>query len=153
VTSDPPSRDTPALIGQFLWYTLFGGLSTLLYWAVFFALHRWIDLDYRIATAVGYGLGSLFNFGLQKAVTFRDRSRRLGTQIGVYTAVQGASLVLSVLMMMAMVEGLGLEELLALVLTTALVLFVNFAGHKFLTFNQALYQRRAAASAEAQGPE
>ena len=40
------------------------------------------------------------------------------------------------------------EELVALVVTTAIVLFVNFGGHKFLTFNRRLYQREGEAGAE-----
>lgn len=124
------------VVRQFLWYALFGGLSTLLYWGLFFALSAWLGVDYRLATAIGYGTGSIFNYGLQKVVTFRDRSSRVGRQLVLYAIVQGLSLLASVASMALLVDGVGVPDKVALVLTTGAVLLLNFVGHRFLTFRE-----------------
>lgn len=126
-----------ALARQFFTYALFGGLSTLVYWAVFWVLNAPVGMDYRPAVAIGYALGGVTNYGLQKFITFRDGSTEHGKQVGLYVLAVGSSLALSLVLTIAQVEWLGLPEMLAVVVTTGLVLVYNYATQKFIVFRGA----------------
>jgi putative flippase GtrA len=133
----PPRR---AILQEALWYIAIGAFTTALYygtWGVLF----WMEVDYRLAAGIGYAVGSLVNFGLQKWITFRDTSRGLamGGQFFAYWAIVGASLGATVLLVWLGVAGLGLAEWLSVIVTSAIMLAMNFSAHRAITFNPRLW--------------
>jgi len=136
----PLPEPTRALARQIAWYLVIGGLTTGIYYGLWFALFV-AGVDYRIASAFGYGVGSLINYGLQKVVTFRDRSRGLamGGQFLVYWVIVAASLALTVALVWAGVALGGMPEWLSVLATSAVVLGFNFAAHRGITFNARIW--------------
>lgn len=131
---------TRAFVRQIAWYIVIGGLTTGMYYALWFGLFT-VGVDYRIAAAIGYGIGSLVNFGLQKVVTFRERSRGLamGAQFLVYWLLVAVSLSVTVGLVWIGVAAFGLPEWLSVLVTSAIVLGFNFAAHRGITFNAKIW--------------
>lgn len=135
-----PPLSPSDLARQLGWYIAIGGFTTGLYYGLWAALF-WASVDYRLASGVGYAVGSLVNYGLQKKITFQDRSRGLamGGQFLVYWILVAASLGLTVLLVWASVAGLGLQEWLSVLVTSGVILGFNFAAHRGITFNPSLW--------------
>jgi putative flippase GtrA len=140
--SDPsvPSAHPALTVGrQFLWYAVIGVFTTALYYGIWWVLFE-AGVDYRVASAIGYGVGSLVNFGLQKWLTFRDRSNSaVGWQLLAYWIIVGVSLGLTVAGVWLGVALAGLEEWLSVIVTSAVILVFNFAAHKWITFNRSVF--------------
>lgn len=133
-----------ALVRQVAWFVAIGTFTTALYYGITAALYGPRLLDLVWASGVGYGVGSLVNFGLQRVLTFQDRSRRaIGGQFVVYWVLQGSSLVLNMALVGAFECSLPLPPAwvapAAVVLTSGLVLVFNFVSHKWITFNPSLW--------------
>jgi putative flippase GtrA len=138
--TQPPPRPTRELAGQLLAYVAIGALTTALYYALWAGLF-WGGVDYRIASGAGYGVGSFVNYGLQKAITFRDRSRGLamGGQFLVYWLIVVASLGATVGLVWLGVAAGGLPEWLSVVAASVVMLAANFGAHRGVTFNPRLW--------------
>jgi putative flippase GtrA len=132
----------PPVARQFLGYLLVGVGTTALYYGIWAALFG-MGIDYRVASGIGYGLGSLVNYGIRKAWTFADKTRgaAAGAQLVVYWLVVGVSLGLTVVLVWAGVSALGLIEAVSVALASGIVLVFNFASHRWITFNPALWAR------------
>lgn len=123
-------------------YAVFGVFTTAVYYGIWWVLFE-SGIDYRVASAIGYGIGSFVNYGLQKWVTFKDRSgrRAVGPQLAVYWLIVAISLGLTVGLVWVGVDGGGLAEWLSVALASGVVLLFNFAAHKWITFNSAIWRR------------
>ena len=129
-----------ALLRQFAVYTLVGAIATGVDWGSFYCFLTLLGLDYRIAVSLSFLLGATANYTLNRWITFQDKTRQIVAQVGVYTAVSLASLVMSVALMTAEVELLKMAPMPARILTTGIMLFANYLMHKFMTFNPRLYR-------------
>lgn len=135
---------SPALRRQIMVFIAIGCFTTGLYYAIAAALtlSGWMSLI--LAAGVGYGVGSLVNFGLQRWLTFEERTRHaVGGQFAVYWVVQGASLLLNMGIVGLLDDSLPFSDTinsaLSVVFSSAIILVVNFAGHKWVTFNTAIW--------------
>jgi putative flippase GtrA len=141
-------------VRQVFTYLVIGTFTTGLYWVLCWLLLQ-VEVDYRIAVGVGYGIGSLLNYGLQKWLTFKDHGLRgEGLKMLVYWVLVGISLAMSVGLTWLGVETLGLPEMASVVATSFVVVVFNFASHKYITFNAALWggpEARALPGADAVG--
>lgn len=142
---DLPLPDSArALVRQVAWFVAIGSFTTALYYAVAGALFYSDLLDLVWASGVGYGLGSLVNFGLQRWLTFEDKTRHaIGGQFVVYWVLQGSSLALNMGLVWLFERVLPVPDWLvapaAVVLASGIVLVFNFACHKWITFNRAIW--------------
>ena len=133
-----------SIIRQFFSYLMVGGCATFIDWGVFYALHTFALLDYRLSVMLSFTAGATTNYLLNRKFTFRDTTKQVGLQVGVYTIVSLLSLALSVGFMWLFVDAAGVPAMLARMITTGLMMVLNFVLHKFVTFNQRLYAGRSA---------
>jgi putative flippase GtrA len=118
-----------------------GGTATGADWLLFYFLNIIGGLSYMLAVILSFSLGALINYLLNKFITFRDQTRQIMTQIGVYGFICILSLLGSILLLYVLVEWVGLWSMTARMITTGIMLILNFLGHKFITFNQHAYTR------------
>lgn len=118
----------------FFLYVLFAGTATLFDWGSFYLFVYFLSYHYLVGTFLGFLIGSVVNFSLNKYFNFKNKYRIVGNQFSLFLVVAGLGLAISLLIMWFFVDFVHLNKMLARVVTTGLVLIYSFLGHKYLTF-------------------
>jgi putative flippase GtrA len=126
---------------QFTLYVVMGGTATGVDWLSFYLLNVIGGLSYLWAVILSFFLGAMVNYLLNKFITFKDQTRQLMAQIGVYSFICALSLLVSIILMYVLVEGVRLWSMTARMVTTGIMLVLNFMVHRFITFNPQVYRR------------
>lgn len=121
-----------ACFGRFLGVGL---LATLVQYAVLVAGVELLDAWPVRASAVGFALGAVLNYLLNRSYTFRSQVTH-ATGVFRFVVVVAIGLVANVLFMWLLNGYLGLNYLLSQVLTTGIVMFWNFVAHARWTFGE-----------------
>jgi putative flippase GtrA len=127
------------IIRQFTVYVMVGGLATLVDWSSFYSLTMVAKSHYYPALATSTFLGTLTHYALNRLFTFKQTACTSKKQLGIYIAIVGLSFGLNFVWMTFFITALHLHVMISRVITTGLMLFINFALHKGITFNKALY--------------
>jgi putative flippase GtrA len=126
---------------QFAFFVVMGGTATVVDWLSFYLLNVRGGFSYPLAVILSFSSGAMTNYLLNKFITFKDQTRQIITQIGVYSLICSVSLSCSVMLMYVLVEGVRQRPMPARIVTTGIMLFFNFFVHKSITFNQQTYRR------------
>ena len=102
--------------------------------AIFGALLHLALVGYRLAAAVAYGLGVANNFLWNRHWTFAARQGHAGSQAARFVLVSVAAFGLSLAVLVALVEGVGLAKMEAQVLAVMSATPLSFLGNKLWTF-------------------
>jgi dolichol-phosphate mannosyltransferase len=129
----------PALRQTRNWMQLarFGLVGTSGYFvnlAIFGALLHLALVGYRFAAAVAYGLGVANNFLWNRAWTFAARDGHAGWQAARFVLVSVGAFALSLAVLVALVEGVGLAKMEAQVLAVMSATPLSFLGNKLWAF-------------------
>jgi putative flippase GtrA len=84
---------------------------------------------------IAYIVAMIVNYVLNKYLSFKNRSKRIAAQFGLYTIVALIGLGLNQLILYYLVERLKLWYMYAKLIAVFIVMFWSFYGHKKLTFN------------------
>lgn len=119
--------------GRFGRFLGVGAFATGLQYALLVLGVEVLGADPVAASAVGFAVSAVANYWLNYRYTFQsDRPHR--SAAGRFALVAAAGLVLNTLLMQALAGRLGLQYLLAQVLTTSAVLIWNFAANALWSF-------------------
>lgn len=130
----------PESLRKLVLYAMCGGSGVALDF-ITYALLVQIGIWYQAANIVGYALGTLLSFVLNRAITFKVMdapARRLAVFLSV--ALVGYSLSFAALWLL--IEQLHVGELLAKAATLILVLIVQFSLNSLITFRASEGARR-----------
>lgn len=119
---------------HFLKFCLVGGVATVLNYAVFFVLYRYIDVFYIASSGIGYIVGVLFGFYFNKKFTFESTSNDYYQEGIVYFLLYLISLFIGLALLRTLVF-LGVPVLSANVLVIGVTTVTNYLGSKYLVFN------------------
>ncbi len=129
----------PGVYRQAIFYTFVGAIATMVDWSSFYILNLLCKVDYKIAVSISFTVGSVVNYILNKKITFGDQTKQIAAQLSVFAILATISLLMSVVLMFVQVKLLGMLPMLARIVTTGIMLAVNFLMHKFITFNPQIY--------------
>lgn len=115
-------------------YSIAGAIATIVDWGSFYILNSLLALNYVLAVCVSFTLGSLTNFSLNKHITFKNKYKKIVRQYMLHISVSIVSLGVTILIMFLLINKLQFAALNARVLTTFIVLFINYFMHKHITF-------------------
>ncbi|HEY5714768.1 MAG TPA: GtrA family protein [Candidatus Gracilibacteria bacterium] len=115
-------------------FVVTGILSTILNYGVFYGLYRGLEWGYLIAAAMGYIVGLIFGYFLNKFWTFEVKTVPHFREIMGYVMVYLISLVVSLLFLHVAVEYGDLDPRLANVLAIVISTILNFVGLKWFVF-------------------
>lgn len=124
----------PPGLRRFALYVLCGGTGFALDFALYSLLIYW-GVWYQCANVVGYAVGTMVSFALNRAITFRVMDapmRRLAT----FFVVAFVGYVLSSLALFGMVDGLGIHPLIAKILSLVVVVATQFTLNTLITFRE-----------------
>jgi putative flippase GtrA len=127
---------------EFSKYVLVGGICTTVDWSTFYFLCEYLGLTYLIGFPTGFILGAITHYTLNRRFTFSDNSPKTRRQLSIYITIIMVAFSLNFLMMALFIQE-GFSKIFSRIITTGIMLFVNFFLHKLLTFNQRLYHRKS----------
>ena len=121
---------------QFIKFALVGVLNSLLHYIVFLALYRLVGMHYLIASAIGYCVGLLNSFLLNKKWTFKTVDVGKGYEFFKFVIVNIVSLTVNVVVLEVTVVVLHMAPELGQIVALACHTLTNFSGNKFWTFSK-----------------
>lgn len=119
----------------FIGYIIFAGFATLVDLGLLYSLTKFLHVWYFYSAVFAYFIGMVTNYSLNKYLNFRNRSKQIIPQFGLFTAVALVGLGLNQLILYSLVEFAKLWYMSAKFIAIFIVMFWSFYGHKKLTFN------------------
>ena len=120
-------------------YLIFGGLTTVVNFVVFFAANELLGVDYRPATVLAWCAAVAFAFVVNKRYVFRSRTEGLAAlvrEIMLFLTARVSSLLFDMGWMILAVEILHMNELWAKILSNVVVVVVNYFFSKLFVFRK-----------------
>jgi len=124
--------NTPLLV-QFIKFGIVGISNTLLTFAVYTLLLKVFGVWYLAASAIGFTVGAINGFLLNRRWTFREHVGDALTPVR-WAVVQGSGLALNEGLLFLFVHEAGLDKLLAQACATAIVTVLTFFANRAWTF-------------------
>jgi putative flippase GtrA len=122
------------LAKTFFIYSFSGAMATLVDWGSFYVMSSILSWYYMLAVCLSFTLGSMTNFTLNKYITFKNKYSKVVHQYLLHVFVSSISLSITIIIMYLFVEKIGMPKLNSRILTTLVVLPINFILHKNITF-------------------
>jgi putative flippase GtrA len=129
-----PARplNAPAIV-QFVKFGIVGVSNTLLTFAVYTLLLKAFGVWYVAASGIGFTVGAVNGFLLNRRWTFRDHVGDALTPVRWFV-VQGCGLGLNLGLVYMFVDGFGIDKLAGQVPATATVTVLTFFANRAWTF-------------------
>jgi putative flippase GtrA len=124
---------------ELLPYVLIGGIATVIDWTMFSVSVTWLHIHYQIALGLGYASGGVFHYCSNKFITFKCRSKEIGSQLSLYILVGSMSLLCSMAVLAALVNILLINKIISRILTTGIMIFPNYLLHKHISFSKKIF--------------
>jgi putative flippase GtrA len=121
------------LVAQFVKFAIVGVSNTLLFFGTYTLLYKVLGVYYLVASAIGFTVGAVNGFLLNRAWTFQGHVGDALTPVR-WTIVQGCGLGLNELLLYLCASALGLDKLLAQALAIAIVVVLTFFANRAWTF-------------------
>jgi putative flippase GtrA len=121
------------VLGQFVRFGVVGVSNTLLTLAVYTLLVEALGVWYLLASAIGFAVGAVNGFLLNRGWTFRGHRGDALMPVR-WTIVQACGLGLNEALVYAWVQGLHVDELAGQALAIAIVVLVTFFANRAWTF-------------------
>jgi putative flippase GtrA len=118
---------------QFVKFGIVGVSNTLLTFAVYTLLLKGFGLWYVAASAIGFAVGAVNGFLLNRRWTFHGHVGDAFTPLR-WTIVQGAGLGANTGLVYLFVDGLAMDKLLGQIPATAIVTVLTFFANRSWTF-------------------
>lgn len=128
-----PGREHLPILAQFLKFGIVGVSNTLLALAVYTLLLKVFGVWYVAASGIGFIVGAVNGFLLNRRWTFNDHVGDALTPVR-WAIVQGAGLALNLGLVYVFVDDVGLDKLVGQLPATAVVTVLTFLANRAWTF-------------------
>lgn len=122
-------------IKLFIGYVLFAGFATLVDIGLLYSLTEFFHVWYLYSAAFAYFMGMVTNYLLNKYFNFRNKSKQIVMQFGLFSIVALVGLGINQLLLYSLVEFAKLWYISAKIIAIFVGLIWSFYGHKKLTFS------------------
>jgi len=122
-------------IRLFMGYVLFAGFATLVDLGLLYSLTEFFHIWYLYSAAFAYLIGMVTNYLLNKYFNFKNRSKQVVMQFGLFAMVALVGLGINQLILYSLVEFAKLWYMFAKIIAIFIGLIWSFYGHKKLTFS------------------
>ncbi len=118
---------------QFVKFGIVGVSNTLLFLAVYTVLLKGFGVWYLAASAIGFIVGAVNGFILNRRWTFRGHVGDALTPVR-WGVVQSGGLLLNLALVALCVSGLGMDELVGQAVAIVVVVVITFLANRAWTF-------------------
>jgi putative flippase GtrA len=133
VEGSPKRRLDASIVGQFVKFWIVGISNTVLSLVVYTVLLKGFGMWYLAASAIGFAVGTVNGFLLNRRWTFRGHVGDSLTPVRWFV-VQGFGLLANLGLVFVFVHDAGLDEILGQVCATAIVVVFTFLANRAWTF-------------------
>jgi putative flippase GtrA len=119
---------------QFIIFSVVGLINTGIHYCVFLFLYKLINVNYLIASVVGYSCGLLNSFILNKKWTFKTINVRKDIELIKFVIVNVVALAVNIIGLRFFVEVMGIKPEISQIGAIGFSLVTNFVGNKYWTF-------------------
>lgn len=130
------------IIRQFIIFSVVGLINTGIHYCVFLFLYRFININYLVASVVGYSCGLLNSFILNKKWTFKTINVRKDLELIKFIIVNVVALGVNIIGLKFFVEAMGIRPEISQIAAIGFSLVTNFFGNKYWTFRSQHYQSK-----------
>jgi putative flippase GtrA len=138
----PPTRVAGAIdrlrapvVVQFVKFGLVGVTNTTLFFAIYTLLLKEFGVWYLAASAIGFSVGAINGFLLNRRWTFQGHVGDSLTPVR-WAVVQGCGLGLNELLLYLLVDGAKMDKLIAQAIATVTVTITTFFVNRAWTFRE-----------------
>ncbi|WP_369900907.1 GtrA family protein [Bacillus manliponensis] len=118
-------------------YLVFGVLTTAINIVSYAFLTKIVHMDYLIANTIAWVLSIIFAFVTNKLYVFNQRETKgILKEFLSFLFFRSLSYILDILMMIALVELLRADDLLAKIVTNIFVILFNYVASKYIIFKR-----------------
>jgi putative flippase GtrA len=125
-----------SIVTQFVKFSIVGVSNTLLTFVVYTVLIEVFDVWYIAASGIGFAVGAVNGFLLNRRWTFRGHSGDRLTAVR-WTVVQGSGLLLDEVLIYLFVHGASMDKLIGQACAIAIVTVSTFLVNRAWTFRMA----------------
>ena len=122
-------------IRLFMGYVLFAGFATLVDLALLYSLTEFFHFWYLYSAVFAYFMGMVTNYFLNKYFNYKNKSKQIVMQFGLFAIVALVGLGINQLVLYSLVEFAKFWYMSAKVVAILIGLIWSFYGHKKLTFS------------------
>lgn len=122
-------------IRLFINYLIIAAFATIVDVGIFYYMTEFLNVWYIYSAVFGYAVGMVTHYSLNKYLNFKNKSKRIILQFGLFATVALIGLCINQIILYFLVEFLSLWYMYAKVISIMIVAIWNFYGHKNLTFN------------------
>jgi putative flippase GtrA len=131
--AEPPRRLSLPLVTQFVKFGVVGVSNTLVALSVYTVLLKVFGVWYIAASGIGFALGAVNGFLLNRRWTFSEHTGDALTPVR-WAIVQSCGLACNLGLVYLFVHDAGMDELLGQIPATAIVTVLTFAVNRSWTF-------------------
>lgn len=118
----------------FIGYVICGGFATVVDIGFLYGFTEFLGIWYFYSAALSYFMGMLTNYSLNRYFNFKNKSKKIVQQFGIFASVALIGLLLNQFLLYSLVEWASLWYIYAKFISTFLVMLWSFYGHKKFTF-------------------
>jgi len=118
----------------FIKYVFFAGIATLVDLSILYILTNIFNIFYFYSAILSYICGGIVNFILNKKYAFKNKSKRILSQVSIFYGIAFIGLGINQLVLYLLVEIGHVWYIYAKFVSIFIVLIWNFTGHKHVTF-------------------
>ncbi len=122
-------------IRLFMGYALFAGFATLVDLGLLYSLTEFFHVWYFYSAAFAYFMGMVTNYLLNKYLNFKNRSKQIVMQFGLFAIVALVGLGINQFLLYSLVKFGEFWYISAKIIAIFIGLLWSFYGHKKLTFS------------------
>lgn len=128
--------DTDNIIIQLFRYTIVGGVSFLVDYALLFTLTEYLHLHYLLSATISFVAGLVVNYLISTSWIFRhSKLKSRSSEFMIYGVIGVIGLLLNNLLLYVFTDWMGIHYMFSKLITAVLVMGWNFMGRKFILFN------------------
>lgn len=118
----------------FIGYMMCASTATLIDIGLLYCFTEFLQIWYFYSAAISFISGIVINFSMNKHYNFKNRSKRIAPQFGIFASVALIGLALNQIILYTLVEFADLWYILAKIISILIVVIWSFYGHKRFTF-------------------
>lgn len=126
-------------------YVIFGVLTTLVNWAVYTVMVKYLGIDMTVSNGVAWVAGVIFAFVTNKLYVFRSKSKKAATVLREFFSFVGARVVTGLMetFLPTLLVNLGLNQTvfgikgaIAKLIVSVAVVILNYVFSKLIVFRK-----------------